>query len=76
MTRSDRRDDAWAGMAVGWAVTGTMVGGIAAWGGIGYVADRLLGTPKVFTTIGIVVGAVGAVIVVWLRYGRGEGDGR
>jgi hypothetical protein len=76
MTHSDRRDDAWAGMAVGWAVTGTMVGGIAAWGGIGYVADRLLGTPKVFTTIGFVVGAVGAVIVVWLRYGRGEGDGR
>ena len=63
-------------MAVGWAVTGTMVGGIAAWGGIGYVADRLLGTSRVFTTIGFVVGAVGAVIVVWLRYGRGEGDGR
>ena len=75
MTSLDRRRESWAGMATGWSITGTMVGGIAAWGGIGYVADRLLGTPHVFTTIGFLVGAVGAMYVVWLRYGRGAGDG-
>ena len=62
-------------MATGWAVTGTMVGGIAAWGGIGYLVDRWLGTGFVCTTIGFLVGAVGAVYIVWLRYGRGEGGG-
>jgi hypothetical protein len=50
-----------------------MVGGIAAWGGLGYLADRLFGTDGVLFAIGAVLGAVGATYLVWLRYGRGEG---
>jgi ATP synthase protein I len=76
MTSPERRRESWSGMSTGWAITGTMVGGITAWGGIGYVADRLLGTPHVFTAIGFIVGAIGAMYVVWLRHGRGEGGGR
>ena len=75
MTARDHRNESWSGMATGWAITGTMVGGIAAWGGLGYLADRWLGTGHAFTTIGFVVGALGAVYIVWLRYGRGEGGG-
>jgi F0F1-type ATP synthase assembly protein I len=75
MAAGDRRNESWTGMATGWAITGTMVGGIAAWGGLGYLADRSLGTRYVFTTIGFVLGAIGAVYIVWLRYGRGEGGG-
>jgi F0F1-type ATP synthase assembly protein I len=75
MAARDRRNESWSGMATGWAITGTMVGGIAAWGGLGYLADRLLGTLHVFTTIGFVLGAVGAGYIVWLRHGRGEGGG-
>ncbi|MBA3765317.1 MAG: hypothetical protein H0X05_07390, partial [Actinobacteria bacterium] len=44
MTPRQQRDDAWTGMGTGWAITSTMVGGIAAWGGIGFLADRWLGT--------------------------------
>ena len=62
-------------MGIGWSITATMIGGIAAWGGLGYLADRLLGTARVFTAIGIVVGACGAIYLVYLRYGKGEGDG-
>lgn len=75
MTAQERRREAWSGMGVGWAITSTMIGGIAAWGAIGYLVDRLVGTDRVFVSIGFVLGAVGATYLVWLRYGRGEGGG-
>jgi F0F1-type ATP synthase assembly protein I len=75
MTTDRRPRDAWSGMGTGWAITSTMIGGIAAWGGLGYLADRLAGTQHVFVPIGFLLGAAGAVYVVWLRYGRGEGGG-
>jgi hypothetical protein len=70
-----QRDDGWSGTGIGWAITATLLGGIIAWGGLGYIADRLLGTPRVFTAIGMVAGAAGAIYLVYLRYGRGDGDG-
>jgi len=77
MTPRQQRDDAWTGMGTGWAITSTMVGGIAAWGGIGFLADRWFGTDGVFFAVGAVLGAAGSIYLVWLRYGRGEGgDGR
>jgi F0F1-type ATP synthase assembly protein I len=73
MSGKPNQGDAWQGMGVGWAVTGTMVSGIAVWGGIGYLVDRLAGTPKIFTAIGVLVGAAGSIYLIYLRYGRGEG---
>jgi hypothetical protein len=69
------RDGAWAGMGTGWAITATMLGGIAAWGGLGYLAGLLFGTERVFAAIGMVIGAVGAIYVVYLRYGRERENG-
>ena len=37
-----RKSDAWSGMGIGWAITSTMIGGIATLGGLGYLLDRLL----------------------------------
>ena len=69
------RDGAWAGMGIGWAVTATLVGGILVWGSLGYLADRLLGNnPRVLTAVGIVLGAAGAIYLVYLRFGKGEGN--
>jgi hypothetical protein len=63
-------------MGLGWTITGTLIGGIFAVGGIGYLVDRLVGTEHVFTGIGFVVGAAGAIYAVYLRFGKGdEGDG-
>ncbi len=67
---TSQRSDGWDGMGVGWAVTSTMIGGIAAWGLIGYLIDRLAGTPNVFSAIGMILGAVGAIYIVYLRYGK------
>jgi len=69
------RDGAWAGMGIGWAVTATLVGGILVWGSLGYLADRLFGIyPRVLTAVGIVLGAAGAIYLVYLRFGKGEGN--
>jgi F0F1-type ATP synthase assembly protein I len=62
-------------LGIGWAITATMVGGIAAWGLIGYLVDRLLGTTRLFTAVGVVLGAGGAIYVVYLRFGKRERDG-
>ena len=71
-----RLDNAWSGMGIGWSISATLLGGILAWGGIGFGVDWLVGTEHVFTAIGFVLGAVGGVIAVYLRYGKEEGDGR
>lgn len=72
MAADQHRDDAWSGLGTGWSVTSTMIGGIVVWGGLGLLVDRLVGTDNVFLAFGIVLGAVGATYLVWLRYGRGE----
>ena len=75
MTGDQRRDSAWAGMGTGWSITSTLIAGMLAWGGVGYLVDRLLGT-QVFVGIGIVLGGAGGVYIVYLRYGRGSRDDR
>jgi F0F1-type ATP synthase assembly protein I len=71
------RNDAWSGMGTGWAISSTLLGGILVWGGIGYLVDRLIGTDRVFTAVGFLLGAVGGIYLVYLRYGREPrgGDG-
>jgi ATP synthase protein I len=68
------RSDAWSGMGIGWTIASTLLGGILVWGGLGYLVDRLIGTESVFTAIGFVLGAIGGIYVVYLRYGK-EGRG-
>lgn len=75
MTPDEERSDAWSGMGTGWAITSTMVGGIAAWGGLGYLVDRLVGTERLFLPMGFVLGAAGAIYLIWLRYGKVESGG-
>jgi hypothetical protein len=78
MTAQDgTRYNAWTGMGTGWSITSTLIGGMAAFGGLGYLVGRLLGSREVFTGIGFVLGAAGAIYAIYLRYGKGEsGDSR
>jgi F0F1-type ATP synthase assembly protein I len=66
-----RKSDAWSGMGTGWAITSTLVGGMATVGLLGYLLDLLLDTGSGFTALGIVLGAASAIYIVYLRYGRG-----
>jgi len=76
MTGDQRRDSAWSGLGTGWSITSTLIAGMLAWGGIGYLVDRLAGLHQVFLPIGIILGGVGGIYIVYLRYGRGDGGER
>jgi ATP synthase protein I len=75
MTANEQPSDRWSGMGTGWAITSTMIGGIVTIGMLGFLVDRLLGIERVFLPIGFVLGGAAGVYIIWLRYGRGEGDG-
>jgi ATP synthase protein I len=53
-----------------WSIIGILLAGVIAWGGIGWLVDRWLGT-NLFLPIGILVGAAGAFYLVVRRYGQG-----
>lgn len=60
----------WGGMSTGLTISSTLLSALLVWGGIGYLIDRLAGTPKVFTAIGMVVGAILGIYLIYLKYGR------
>jgi len=70
----DRRppDDGWGGYGQAWSIIGTLLAGPAVWGAIGFGLDRLFGFTALFLSIGVVVGAVGSVYLVVIRYGRSK----
>ena len=51
-----------------WSIIGTLVAGVLAWGGIGWLLDRWLGT-RYLVAVGIVVGMAGAFYLIIKRYG-------
>jgi ATP synthase protein I len=66
-----RRQDAWSGVGIGWAIISTLIAGMLVLGGLGYLLDRVLGTGAVLTAVGIVTGAGFGIYIVYLRFGRG-----
>ena len=76
MSGGPRRNNAWSGMGTGWAIISILLGGMLVWGAVGYLIDRLAGTSRIFTGIGMLIGGAGGVYLVYLRYGRGDGDAR
>ena len=53
-----------------WSIIGTMIAGVLAWGGIGWLLDRWLGT-RFLVAVGILIGAAGAFYLIIRRYGGG-----
>lgn len=60
----------WTGFGEAWAVTSTLIAGMAAWAGIGYLFDLWLGFRWLFLPIGMVVGMGGGIYLVYIRHGR------
>jgi F0F1-type ATP synthase assembly protein I len=52
-----------------WNITGYLLAGPIAWGGIGWLIDRWLGT-EAFLPIGLTLGLGLSIYMVWVRYGR------
>jgi ATP synthase protein I len=53
-----------------WSIIGTLVAGVLAWGFIGWLLDRWLGT-SYLVAVGIIVGMAGAMYLIIKRYGSG-----
>jgi F0F1-type ATP synthase assembly protein I len=71
MAGQPNRTDAWNGVSTGWVITGEMLAALLVWGGVGYLIDRLAwGEARVFTPIGMVLGAVLGIYLLWLRFVR------
>ena len=57
-----------SGTDTGWSIIGTMISGMAVWGGAGWLLDRWLDT-RVFLPVGIILGISAAIYLVVKRYG-------
>ena len=57
-----------SGADTGWAVTGTLISGMAVWGGVGWLLDRWLDI-VVFFPVGIIFGMAVAIYLVVKRFG-------
>ena len=53
-----------------WSIIGTLIAGVLAWGGIGWLLDQWLGT-RYLVAVGIIVGMAGAFYLIIKRYGSG-----
>lgn len=61
----EKRDSVSPHGADGWAIVSLLLSGILLWGGIGWIADALLDFDALFLPIGMVLGMVGAIYVIW-----------
>ena len=53
-----------------WSIIGTLIAGVLAWGGIGWLLDRWLGT-RFLMAVGVIVGMAGAMYLIIKRHGSG-----
>jgi F0F1-type ATP synthase assembly protein I len=62
------REPPGGGAEMVWSIIGTLIAGVLAWGGIGWLLDRWLGT-RLLVAVGVVVGMAGAFYLIIKRYG-------
>jgi ATP synthase protein I len=60
------------GEHVAHSAIGSLLGGVIVWGGVGLLLDHWLGTGRVLTAVGVVVGSLTGFVIVYLRFGRNE----
>jgi F0F1-type ATP synthase assembly protein I len=60
-----------SGAETGWAIIGTMISGMAVWGGAGWLLDQWLNA-RAFFPVGIILGMAVAIYVVVVRFGGAD----
>jgi ATP synthase protein I len=62
----------WSGPEVDpWSAMSVIISGVLLWGGIGWAVSRWLNS-QAWMGAGVVIGGVLGVLLVYLRYGRGQ----
>ena len=59
------------GEDVAWSALSSLLAGLLLWLGIGWLLDKVFGTGRIFTSIGVFVGFGLGMYIVYVRYGRG-----
>jgi ATP synthase protein I len=71
MSRSSaKKDETSSSNANATTLISYLLGGLAFWGGVGWVADRALGFSGLFLPIGLGVGLVGSIYLIYAQYVR------
>lgn len=60
------------GEAVAWSALGSLLAGPLVWGGVGWLLDTWLGTGRILTAVGVMVGSLTAFYIVYVRFGRDD----
>jgi F0F1-type ATP synthase assembly protein I len=55
--------------AAGFAVLGTLISGMAVWGGVGWLLDRWLDT-RAFLPIGVLLGVTCSIYIIVVKYAK------
>jgi F0F1-type ATP synthase assembly protein I len=66
--RPARQPQQGSGAETGYAVLGTLISGMAVWGGVGWLLDQWLDT-RVFFPVGVILGMAVAIYLVVARFG-------
>jgi F0F1-type ATP synthase assembly protein I len=75
--RPARQPQQGSGAETGYAVIGTLISGMAVWGGVGWLLDQWWDT-RVFFPVGVILGMAVAIYLVVARFGGlppAPGDG-
>lgn len=65
----DKSEEARREQAGAWNAVSLLISGVLVWGGAGWLVAQWLDN-RIFTMLGILLGAGAAMYLVWVRYGR------
>lgn len=60
----------WQGSGIGWTMVADILTGTLLWGGLGYLADRWLGTAPILMIVGFVLGHATGIYAATLHTRR------
>ncbi|WP_460855735.1 AtpZ/AtpI family protein [Nocardiopsis coralliicola] len=70
MSERKTADDTEVSNASGMTIVSYLLGGLAFWGFLGWLADRAFGFETLFLPIGLLLGLVGAMYLIITQYVR------
>lgn len=65
----DKSEEARREQANAWNAVSLLIAGVLVWGGVGWLVAQWLDN-RIFTMLGLLLGAGAAMYLVWVRYGR------
>ncbi len=65
--RQETERQLWQGVGEAWTALGTLISGIAVWGGVGWGIDQLAGTRPIFFVIGALGGNFAGIYLIYVK---------